>query len=741
MYRRIVAIVALVVAASFCVVIVLRTSAVERWSDPNTWNGSVPVAGGRVVIPWGKTVVLDTSPPRLTSLVIRGRLIVADRNVRLECGEIDLRGELRIGDERAPFLHNATVVLDSSAPGRGIIRVQDGGKLMLWGDVTRTWTHLAQTALPERRDLVLSDDTFWRPGDSIVVAPSGFSASEAEEDTVASIDGRALTLARPLRFRHWGTITDGVDERAEVGLLSHNVIVTSDESGAARGAGGQVLVTSGGHLDVHGVEFMHLGVRGKLGEYPIHFHLAGDARGSVVASSSVVHDFNRCITIHGTSGVVISDNVAFDTVGHCVFMEDGIETNNVIVGNLVLLARAAKPSEAILDSDLQPADFWITNPSNTVTENVAAGSEGNGFWYDLSPHPTGPSATESVWPRRMALDAFANNVAHSNANDGLFVDILHNPPGVTEAPNYDPPDAAVFAGFTAYKNRRRGGWLRGENLRLRSAVIADNSIGVTFAGGDDVLLDSLVVGTTENDTGPPKPFEPHFPIRGFEFYDGQVGVERTTFRNFVPSTVRRASALSFLRFSPFFADPSNYARTLSFENAVPLYFEPRSAALDRLGGDGYRGNVFLDVDGSVSGVTGASIAIDTPVLSISGCDPRPQWRALVCNRHFGSMFIVAVGVGQTSPGPVRVSNAPGRDIVLYGNPTPSSDKIFQTNVAANGRYVVTFARRLPDHVRLGFHRFDANARLTVELPQEPPAKRFLPIHVDGQGDAVVDVTT
>ncbi len=42
--------------------VVSRT--VERWSQPETWGGSLPQAGAAVTIPAGKVVLLDTSPLR-----------------------------------------------------------------------------------------------------------------------------------------------------------------------------------------------------------------------------------------------------------------------------------------------------------------------------------------------------------------------------------------------------------------------------------------------------------------------------------------------------------------------------------------------------------------------------------------------------------------------------------------------------------------------------------------------------
>ena len=58
-------------------------------------------------------------------------------------------------------------------------------------------------------------------------------------------------------------------------------------------------------------------------------------------------------------------------------LQDGVETGNLIDGNLAILTRA---SNALLNVDTTPASFWITNPNNTVRNNRAAGSAGVGFW-------------------------------------------------------------------------------------------------------------------------------------------------------------------------------------------------------------------------------------------------------------------------------------------------------------------------------------------------------------------------
>src|SRR5690606_20858049 len=104
-------------------------------------------------------------------------------------------------------------------------------------------------------------------------------------------------------------------------------------------------------------------------------------------------------------------------VGHCFFMEDGIENGNEFVKNLAiqikchpskdcvptnLAAAGERPDydnraavrqngqnspDVLLPSDNTVAAFWITNPANNYIDNVAAGSDANGFWMSLPEHP------------------------------------------------------------------------------------------------------------------------------------------------------------------------------------------------------------------------------------------------------------------------------------------------------------------------------------------------------------------
>ncbi len=54
---------------------------------------------------------------------------------------------------------------------------------------------------------------------------------------------------------------------------------------------------------------------------------------SWMTDNSVVSCYFRCYTIHGTHNALVTRNTAFDTIGHCFYLEDGVEENNTITYN------------------------------------------------------------------------------------------------------------------------------------------------------------------------------------------------------------------------------------------------------------------------------------------------------------------------------------------------------------------------------------------------------------------------
>ena len=639
----------------------------QRWSSPATWGGFLPDDGSIVEIPSGTTVVLDASPPPLDGLLVNGKLVFANTDIRLRSDFIMVHGQLKIGSPKAPYRHEASITLtqenrsaDVMGMGGRLFGVM-GGTVDMFGSVRSSWTQLGASAPAGARSIELAEDVDWRVGERIAIASTDYSSTHSEEATIVDVSGRTITLDHPLRYGHFGELQrygDTIlDERAEVALLSRNIVIQGAEDSVTDGFGGQMMIEHGGKVHIRGVEFANMGQTSRLRRYPIHFHMDGSAAGSFIKNSAIHHSFNRCITIHGTDDLLVADNVCYDHVGHGFFLEDGAETDNVFRGNLGFRTRRAK-KDPLLPSDERPATFWITNPDNTFVNNHAAGSEDFGFWYALPEHPTGLSAAEkTIWPRRTPLKVFRGNSAHSNGRDGLNVDHGPRPDGRIETTWYEPvmdpgdedsaPVVADFEDFTAFKNRNRGVWLRGENHRVTGAVLADNRAGATFASEDSFLEGSTLVGTSANKgtaeswepTAPdgrelPMPWDRSAAIYGFEFYDGLVGVSDTAFFNFQDDSLRQAGALGYLESNAFSLDPQNYARNVTFERANPVYLPD-----PEVGMDGDLSKVFVDADGSVTGDPGSSVVVDNPFLVDGSCRFQTQWNAHVCDRPYVSFMV------------------------------------------------------------------------------------------------------
>ena len=132
----------------------------------------------------------------------------------------------------------------------------------------------------------------------------------------------------------------GVDERAEVGLISRNITLTSELSGSPDDhAGGETIFRQGfKEVSLQGVELSLFG-KPKLGSYPIHFHMDGSIgkdQAVLINANSIHHTFNKCITVHSTQHLTIQNNVCARAVGHLFYEEIGDEDDITFAYNLGL---------------------------------------------------------------------------------------------------------------------------------------------------------------------------------------------------------------------------------------------------------------------------------------------------------------------------------------------------------------------------------------------------------------------
>ena len=746
-----------------------------RWSDPASWpDGKVPGAGDAVTIAKDKAILLDVSPPALRSLTIDGRLSFADTSdIGLTTDWIYLPGgELDIGSAAKPYVHKATITLTDTVKDEDINTMGDRGIMMLNGTLelhgdrgSNTWTKLASTAKAGASKIAVLNAAGWRKGDIIVLASTDYDPHQAEERTIAAVSGNTLTLDKPLQYMHFGEITYGVDERGEVGMLSRNIKIQASPDAETTYFGGHIMAMAGSQVHVSGIELNRMGQNMHLARYPMHWHIVGDAKGQYFENSSIHDTYSRCLTVHGTNDVLVENNVTYNNVGHCFFLEDAVEHGNQFIHNLAILTKchpdgkACEPTDLtlahqsnagqsakdiLIPSDNTASSFWITNPDNSYVDNVAAGSEAIGFWYALPQHPTGAflnkPGSDNIWPRRTVVREFKGNTAHSNFDGVMFdrgpgPDGKFNVGGAGHIAYADPTDTkspilvSEIDDYTGYKNRNGAIWTRGEDDVYRNMKVADNAIGFTHASGGAGLapftsrvVNSLFVGETANVGNPetpaekaygrslPKPAVPDYPIRGYEYYDYRHDVVNSTFVNYQPNATRDAGALSYLLFTSFGMSTENTVKGLKFVNSKPVDFPAmeRRWAEDFGGRAAYRSATFHDLDGSVSGVPGAYVVIDNGIADDEKtCEIKASWGAAVCKGDMGRFSI-----DDTKAFP-EFATGPTTDPVVLQRDGKRFEYNGETTIPSGAELTVATAR---DKMSLSLREMDKGSWVIFQLP-------------------------
>ena len=533
---------------------------VDLWSSRFTWGGGpLPEEGDFVVIPRGQTLILDTVTPVLGYLLIQGGELIFDDEQEDDMVQLHTQGaliteggRLQVGTEDEPFFHKTRIilyghVLSTEIPiyGAKTLALREGEIDMHGRPLDVTWTRLSQTAYPGDTTLHLQEAVDWEVGGKIVIASTSYSQRENEELEITGISnsGYTLTISPALEYEHISIQQEiegrYIDTSAEVGYLTRNVLVRGNlnEEWEERVEGcdeefrpGQFEIQTcflgrfgaetindqfGSQIMIHAaapnkgdvvgrfeyVEVTHAGQAFRLGRYPIHYHLNGNVSTSYVRGCAIHHTFNRAVTIHAVDYLLVEKNVAYNILGHAYFLEDGIEEHNIIQDNLGIFIRG---SSSLLNVDITPATFWIVNPNNIVRRNAAAGGTHFGYWYRLPEHPTGPSETSSVCPRKLPLEEFSNNTAHSFGWYGLWV-MPHYEPRVGGGCNDLVHTPAVFRSLLAWRNDRGIEFTEVGSLQVKDCILLDNRLAgvevsvleAEWGENGPLIQDTLIVGHSE----------------------------------------------------------------------------------------------------------------------------------------------------------------------------------------------------------------------------------------------------
>lgn len=372
-------------------------------------------------------------------------MIFGDADIIVQAAGFRVQGALRIGSPTCRIRSKISITLVGSRTAQSLPTNEWVKGIYVTGEIdvhgvrfSPTWTRLARTLSPGNNVILVQDLVNWQPGQQIVVATTELKDTRDyhrnEVFTISAIQRytqsiSAIFVTTPAQYKHFG----GREYQAEVGLLTRNILIQGDATGSAptdgtdfvcrdpapgnstypcpdrylTGFGAHVMV-AGSKGRFSGLEVYRGGQTNVIARYPIHFHMMGSVSSddAFVIDSSVHESYFRCYAVHGTSGVLVRENVAYDAIGHCYFIEDGVEENSTFAYNMGALVHTLGPvvnpslgvqangggnfwsqelsyidesAALILPSDLSASVFYITNPANYFIGNAASGGEFDWF--------------------------------------------------------------------------------------------------------------------------------------------------------------------------------------------------------------------------------------------------------------------------------------------------------------------------------------------------------------------------
>ncbi len=328
-------------------------------------------------------------------------------------GNVNLTGDL--------IVEGTLTGIDTfTVAGNGFqILVQNGGVVTLAGKVKKGWTPWG------------GDTTGWVTGDRLGVAPTKVGVYVP---TVITWQGSWAATVRPVNSPDV-TLVDGSIAKPEVANLTRSIkFINLRRLHFHEGAGVQSLK----HLAV-----VDSGTTGVLGDYPLHFHLNGEAsRGSIVEAVVVEGGKNHAFVPHASYGVSFVDCVAYNTKDDPYWWDRPLDNNhtaNNTNDNLYDHCLALGVSASNSQNAIRLTGFLLLAGSdNRCVDSVAAavsgGTQSSGFHW---PEHSGANVGGAVWQ-------FDDCVSHNNNALGLFNwqnDHLYSHP---------------FNRFDSYRNGRGG---------------------------------------------------------------------------------------------------------------------------------------------------------------------------------------------------------------------------------------------------------------------------------------------
>uniref|UniRef100_A0A674EN28 Cell migration inducing hyaluronidase 1 n=1 Tax=Salmo trutta TaxID=8032 RepID=A0A674EN28_SALTR len=532
----------------------------------------------------------------------------------------------------------------------------------------------------------------WGPGDKLVLASTDYSMHQAEEFTILPCTACGPTQVKvqgkPV-FLHMGEEVDGVDMRAEVGLLSRNILVRGEMEPGCYGNeackffafdtfGGHVKVERGfKSVQVSGVELQHMGQQ-SMGHYPVHFHMNGDVdqKGGYdpptsVSDLSIHHTFSRCVTVHGSNGLLVKDVVGYDALGHCFFTEDGPEERNTFDHCLGLMIRAGTLLPSDRDSkmcrDITQGAFpgYVANPRQDCSKVLQ---------ICCFPHISSP-------PSLSIYSLFPHIFSHRHST------ITLSPPSLF-------PNSTVFI-LSSHLSSPLS--LSPDSSPLLSSPhLSSPLLSIPLLSSTTLL--SLLICHKQGLTG----------------RHAALSHLHDTHLSSLPLSSPSPLPLSSLH--PLTPSPHSSPSTpcSSYQITSRVFFGEPGPWFNKMQMDGDKTTIFHDVDGSVSEYPGAFLVKeDNWLLRHPDCIDVPDWRAAICSGHYAQIYIQTRNPASLNMQMVK-DEYPDRPLTLEGALGKRKHyQQFQPVVTLGKGYTVHWDQAAPAEITVWLINFNRNDWINV----------------------------
>ncbi len=449
------------------------------WSNPNTWDNSVPAAGARVIIPTAITVTVDgVFTARLATIRVDGTLQFAtntNTELRVETIVTMPGSQFFIGTSDNPIATNSTAKIlildngnintsyDPTLLSRGIIGLGE----IKWHGAEKTSFVKASQWFPAGTTgfSVEQVPVDWKAGDRVVL--SGLQGKHQEEFTIQNINGTNITLDSPTsndrRILATNPAFDGL--YPYVANYSRNVIIESENKTDIHRRG-HIMFMHQQEVDMRYVQLEELGRTNKaielqspvtspttnvVGRYALHFHRAGDT------DPNGIYGYVQGCALWGSPGwgfvnhesfVWFDDNCSYNVLGSHFTDENGTELGG-FRRNIAIYSEGSSPdagdwvekTRSNGDHGHAGVGFWATTGATVRWEgNVATDQNMSGYAiisrrapndiheFDFANHdfPSqggGIKLTNTKW---VGINFFRNNVSYGGRNGIAIVDLELN---------------------------------------------------------------------------------------------------------------------------------------------------------------------------------------------------------------------------------------------------------------------------------------------------------------------------